>query len=77
MSATYRVIAFSGSLRSASTNSGLVRLAQRVAPAELEVEIIEWLTELPWMNPDIVAAVTAKMRAVHDALHTRDAVGSV
>jgi len=51
--APYRVIAFSGSLRAASTNSGLVRLAQRVAPPELQVEIIDWLDQLPWVNPDL------------------------
>jgi chromate reductase len=49
----YRVIAFSGSLRHGSTNTGLVRLAQRIAPPELQIEIIDWVDQLPWMNPDL------------------------
>lgn len=74
MPAPYRVIAFSGSVRAASTNSGLVRLAQRVAHPDLAVEIIDWLPELPWVNPDLedapppaVARWWAELRAA-DAL---------
>lgn len=52
-SRTYHAIAFSGSLRSGSVNTGLVRLAQRVAPAALTIEIIDWVEQLPWMNPDL------------------------
>lgn len=52
-SRTYLAIAFSGSLRHGSVNTGLVRLAQRLAPAELSIEIIDWVDQLPWMNPDL------------------------
>jgi chromate reductase len=49
----YRVIAFSGSLRAGSTNTGLLHLAQRIAPPELHIDIIDWVDQLPWMNPDL------------------------
>jgi chromate reductase len=49
----YRCIAFSGSLRHGSTNTALVRLAQRIAPPELQIEWIDWVDQLPWMNPDL------------------------
>jgi chromate reductase len=52
-SPSFRAIAFSGSLRTGSTNTALVRLAQRIAPAELTIEIIDWVDQLPWMNPDL------------------------
>lgn len=74
MPAPYRVIAFSGSVRSASTNSGLVRLAQRVAPPELEVEILDWLHELPWVNPDIEGAPPPVVQRWWDAVRAADAL---
>ncbi|MEZ5270889.1 MAG: NAD(P)H-dependent oxidoreductase [Ilumatobacteraceae bacterium] len=49
----YRAIAFSGSLRDGSSNTALVRMAQRLSPPELTVEIIDWVDQLPWMNPDL------------------------
>ena len=52
-SPTFRAIAFSGSLRIGSINTALVRLAQQIAPAELSIEIIDWVDQLPWMNPDL------------------------
>ena len=53
MSSPYRAIAFSGSLRTGSSNTALVRMAQRLAPPELQIEIIDWVDQLPWMNPDL------------------------
>ena len=50
---SFRVIAFSGSLRTGSSNTALVRLAQRIAPPELQIEWIDWVDQLPWMNPDL------------------------
>ncbi len=52
-SPTFHAIAFSGSLRAGSSNTALVRLAQRIAPPELSIEIIDWVDQLPWMNPDL------------------------
>ncbi len=49
----FRAVAFSGSLRRGSFNTALIRLAQRIAPPELSIEIIDWVDQLPWMNPDL------------------------
>lgn len=40
-------------MRAASTNTALLRLAQRIAPPELQIEIIDWIDQLPWANPDL------------------------
>lgn len=55
MTTTYRVISFSGSLRAGSSNTGLVHLAARVAPPELQFEFVDWLAQLPYYNPDLEA----------------------
>jgi chromate reductase len=67
----FHAIAFSGSLRNGSTNTALIHLAQRIAPPELSIEIIDWVDELPWMNPDLEvdppASVTRWWQALRDA----------
>jgi chromate reductase, NAD(P)H dehydrogenase (quinone) len=50
-----RVVAFSGSLRNESSNTALVRLAARVAPASLDVQIVDWIDQLPYYNADLEA----------------------
>lgn len=70
----YRVIAFSGSLRAASTNSGLVRLAQRLAPPDLHVEIIDWVDQLPWVNPDLETSPPETVQRWWDTLRGADAL---
>ena len=53
----FRVLAFSGSLRRGSSNTALVRLALQLAEQhhadDLHVELIDWIDQLPWMNPDL------------------------
>ncbi len=70
----FRAIAFSGSLRHGSTNTGLIRLAQRIAPPELSIEIIDWVDELPWMNPDLEAAPPEPVARWWAALREADAL---
>jgi chromate reductase, NAD(P)H dehydrogenase (quinone) len=70
----YRAIAFSGSLRNGSTNTALVRLAQRMAPPELSIEIIEWVDQLPWMNPDLEAEPPEVVQRWWDTLRGADAL---
>jgi NAD(P)H-dependent FMN reductase len=48
-----RVLAISGSLRAASTNSRLLRAAAAVAPDGVDVEIFAGLGDLPHFNPDL------------------------
>ena len=48
-----RFLAISGSLRSASSNTTLLRVAAAVAPAPIEVQLYEGLGDLPHFNPDL------------------------
>ena len=48
-----RVLAISGSLRRASSNSALVSAAVRVAPVGVEVSIYGELEDIPPFNPDL------------------------
>lgn len=47
-----RILAISGSLRAASSNSTLLRALAALAPPELEVSVYGGLGELPPFNPD-------------------------
>ncbi len=51
-----RILALSGSLRAASSNSAILRVAARVAPAGWHVELHTGLNELPFFNPDLDGA---------------------
>ena len=48
-----RVLAVSGSLRTASSNTALLRAAARLAPEGVEVILYEGLASLPHFNPDL------------------------
>lgn len=48
----FHVVAASGSLRAGSSNTGLVRMAQRLAPAELSIDLYDGIGRLPFYNPD-------------------------
>ena len=50
---TVRVLAISGSLRKASSNSALVSAAVRVAPVGVEVSVYGQLADVPPFNPDL------------------------
>ena len=74
MSAVLTALGISGSLRKKSTNTGLLRAAQRLAPGELTIEIAD-IAEVPLYNADVAAPgkpaaverIVAKIAAV-DAL---------
>lgn len=55
----FRVVAFSGSVRAASSNTGLVHLARRIAelrwPDEVEITITDVVRDLPWYDDDLEA----------------------
>ena len=51
-SCNYRVLAISGSLRSASLNTKLLRAAIDLAPLDMTIELYEQLRELPHYDPD-------------------------
>lgn len=63
---TVRILAISGSLRSASLNTALLRAAARLAPPGMRIELFDGLGALPLFNPDIEAtdpAAVANFRA--------------
>jgi|SRR5579883_301572 len=47
------ILALSGSLRAASTNTALLRAAGRLAPPDIEWVLYEKLADLPAFNPDL------------------------
>src|SRR5437868_15517963 len=48
-----RILAISGSLRTGSSNTILLRAAVALAPAAFEVSVYEGLATLPHFNPDL------------------------
>src|SRR5207248_10742882 len=48
-----RILAISGSLRTGSSNTILLRAAVALAPAAFEVGVYEGLATLPHLNPDL------------------------
>ena len=70
-----RILAISGSLRHASSNSALVEAVRRLAPASVEVSVYRGLADLPHFNPDLDSdrpfEAVAELRA---QLHACDAV---
>jgi len=49
----YHVLTVSGSLRAGSANTGLVRMAGRLAPPELVIHIYRDIAALPYYNADL------------------------
>ena len=74
MTGPYRVVAFSGSLRRGSTNTALVLMAKRLAPKELQINIVDWVDQLPWMNPDLEADPPEPVRRWWNTLRAADAL---
>ncbi|HET7306927.1 MAG TPA: NAD(P)H-dependent oxidoreductase [Gammaproteobacteria bacterium] len=52
MNPSIHIVAISGSLRAASSNTALLRAASSLAPADLEIELFEDIDALPPFNPD-------------------------
>ena len=50
-----RILALSGSLQAHSSNLALLRAAQALAPAGVEIALFDGLRELPHFNPDLEA----------------------
>ena len=48
-----RILAISGSLRAASSNTALLRAASTLSPDGVEVSLYEGLADLPHFNPDL------------------------
>lgn len=52
-----RVLAISGSLRAASSNSAILRMAAEESPTGVSVRIFDGIDGLPYFNPDLDAAL--------------------
>jgi chromate reductase, NAD(P)H dehydrogenase (quinone) len=48
-----RVVAISGSLQAASSNTALVRLAAGLSDSRVSVAVFDGLADLPYFNPDL------------------------
>jgi NAD(P)H-dependent FMN reductase len=71
-----RVLAISGSLRSGSSNTILLRAAAELGPRGVSVAFYEGLGELPHFNPDLddEANPPPRVREFRDALRAADGV---
>ena len=68
------VLAISGSLRSVSSNTALLRAAATLAPRGLSVTLYEGLADLPHFNPDLddEANPSPRVREFREALRAAD-----
>ena len=69
-----RILGISGSLRTASYNTALLRAAARVAPAGVRIDIYEDLEFLPPFNEDREDAPPAEVERLRAELESADAV---
>jgi chromate reductase, NAD(P)H dehydrogenase (quinone) len=67
-----RILAISGSLRAASSNTALLRAAALVAPAGIEVEVYGGLGSLPLFNPDLESAEPAAVTELRARVRAAD-----
>src|SRR5262245_35193407 len=68
------VMAFSGSLRARSSNTELLRAAQRLAPDGLDIVLYQRLHELPHFNADLDAASIPVVAELTQCVKNADAV---
>lgn len=73
MAARFQVLLVSGSLRRGSTNTALLRTAERVAPEGVTAVLYDGLGRLPHFDPDLESPpeAVADLRA---AIHRADAI---
>ncbi len=68
------IFAISGSLRSGSLNSMLLRAAARLSPPGISVELYRDLGNLPLFNPDLEAANPRPVAVLRERIIASDAV---
>lgn len=70
-----RILCLSGSLRTVSANTALLRAARALAPRELELILFERMGELPLFNPDLdLAPLPPAVLALREAVGASDAI---
>lgn len=74
----FRILAFSGSLRAASSNTGLVRLARRLAdqqaPGDTAWQFLDWIDQLPYYDEDLEASVPDLVAKLRNQIAAADAL---
>ena len=71
---TVRILAISGSLRTASLNSALLRAVAGLAPSDIYIELFTELGNLPLFNPDLKIADLPPVADFHARLLEADGV---
>lgn len=74
---TFQAVAISGSLRANSSNTGLVRLAQRLAPDDLRIDFDDpqaVIQQLPFYNEDLEADPPEPVRRWRELVAGADAL---
>ncbi|MEA2474714.1 MAG: hypothetical protein QOE06_2629 [Thermoleophilaceae bacterium] len=69
-----RILAISGSLRSGSLNTALVRTARTLAPAGVEVELYEGLDSIPGFSEDREAVLPEPVQDLNRRIREADAL---
>ena len=69
-----KILAISGALRAASTNTALVRAAQQLAPEGAEIEIYDGLRDLPYFDQDLEAEPPASVVELREKIAAADGV---
>jgi chromate reductase len=69
-----RILAISGSLRIGSLNTALMRTAQDLAPAGVEIELFDGLDSIPAFNEDREAVLPAPVQELNRRIREADAL---
>lgn len=71
---TIKILAISGGLRAASTNTALLRAAQQLAPEGVEIEIYDGIRDLPYFDEDLEGDVPAAVVELRERIRDADGV---
>ncbi|RJO75054.1 NAD(P)H-dependent oxidoreductase [Nocardia panacis] len=71
---TIKILAISGALRAASTNTALLRAAQQLAPEGVEIEIYEGARDLPYFDQDLEGEPPASVVDLRERIAAADGV---
>src|SRR5215510_7619831 len=70
-----KILALSGSLRAASSNTYVLLAAMRLAPADVEITLYQGIAELPHFNPDVESvSVPPIVEVLRDQVQEADAL---
>ncbi|WP_018179560.1 NADPH-dependent FMN reductase [Jongsikchunia kroppenstedtii] len=74
-STAHRALLISGSLRSGSTNTALLRTVAALAPADATAELFSGTAALPYFDPDLDRdPLPPPVQELRDAVHAADAL---